>query len=385
MGPLHGVRVVEVASIGPGPFTAMLLADMGAEVVRVDRVPAPGSPADASPTAPDPAVDVLNRGRRSVAVDLKHPDGAATLLRLAEQADVLLEGFRPGVMERLGLGPELCLARNPRLVYGRMTGWGQDGPLAAAPGHDINFIAVAGALRAIARPGERPVPPLNLVGDFGGGGLLQAFGVVCALLEARASGQGQVVDTAMADGAALLMAMVCSLRAAGKWSGEPGANLLDGGAPFYDTYETADGEYVAVGAIEPRFYDALLAGLGLDRDELPDRLDRSGWTDAEQRVAAAVRTRTRAEWCEHLEGTDACLSPVLGVDEAAGHPQLRARRTYVELNGVVQPAPAPRLSRTPAAVAGPPPHPGQHTDEVLAAWRHTAEEIAHLRQVGAVA
>ncbi|HEX2273042.1 MAG TPA: CaiB/BaiF CoA-transferase family protein [Acidimicrobiales bacterium] len=384
MGPLHDVRVVEVASIGPGPFTAMLLADMGAEVVRVDRVPAAGGGADASPTAPDPAVDVLNRGRRSVAVDLKHPDGAATLLRLAEQADVLLEGFRPGVMERLGLGPEACLARNPRLVYGRMTGWGQDGPLAAAPGHDINFIAVAGALRGIARPGDRPVPPLNLVGDFGGGGLLQAFGVVCALWEARASGQGQVVDTAMVDGAALLMAMVCSLRAAGKWAGEPGSNLLDGGAPFYDTYETADRKYVAVGAIEPRFYDALVRGLGLDPEGLPDRLDRSRWAEGEQRVAAAVRTRTRAEWCERLEGSDACVSPVLDVDEAAAHPQLRARRTYVDVDGVVQPAPAPRLSRTPAAVAGPPPRPGQHTDEVLAAWRHTPEEIARLRQVGAV-
>jgi alpha-methylacyl-CoA racemase len=385
MGPLHGVRVVEVASIGPGPFTAMLLADMGAEVVRVDRVPSPDGPPDASPTAPDPSVDVLNRGRRSVAVDLKHPDGVSTVLRLVEQADVLLEGFRPGVMERLGLGPGPCLDRNPRLVYGRMTGWGQDGPLASAPGHDINFIAVAGALRGIARPGERPVPPLNLLGDFGGGGLLQAFGIVCALLEARASGQGQVVDTAMVDGAALLMAMVCSLRATGKWTDEVGGNLLDGGAPFYDTYETADGEYVAVGAIEPRFYAELVRGLGLDAGDLPDQLDRSRWAEGEERVAAAVRSRTRAEWCERLEGSDACLSPVLTVDEAAEHPQLRARGTYVEAGGVLQPAPAPRLSRTPAAVAGPPPRPGQHTDEVLTAWRHTPEEIARLRQTGVVA
>ena len=382
MGPLEGVRVVEVASIGPGPFTAMLLADMGAEVVRVDRVPASGG--DPSATAADPSVDVLNRGRRSVAVDLKHPDGAATVLRMVEQADVLLEGFRPGVMERLGLGPEPCLARNPRLVYGRMTGWGQDGPLARAPGHDINFIAVAGALRGIARPGERPVPPLNLVGDFGGGGLLQAFGVVCALLEARRSGQGQVVDTAMADGAALLMAMVCSLRASGRWGGEPGTNLLDGGAPFYDTYETLDGRYVAVGAIEPRFYSELVRGLGLDPEELPDQVDRSRWAEAEGQFATAVRARTRDEWCALLEGSDACLSPVLDLDEAAAHPQLRARGTYVEAAGVVQPAPAPRLSRTPGAVGGPPPRPGQHTDEVLAAWRHTPDEIARLRQVGAV-
>jgi alpha-methylacyl-CoA racemase len=386
MGPLQGVRVVEVASIGPGPFTAMLLSDMGAEVVRVDRLPKANDGAgEASPTAPDPSVDVLNRGRRSVAVDLKHPDGAATLLRLVDLADVLLEGFRPGVMERLGLGPEPCLARNPRLVYGRMTGWGQDGPLARAPGHDINFIAVGGALRGITRPGERPVPPLNLVGDFGGGGLLQAFGVVCALLEARASGQGQVVDTAMVDGAALLMAMVCALRAAGRWTGEPGHNLLDGGAPFYDTYETADGEFVAVGAIEPRFYAALVRGLGLDPDDVPEQLDRGRWEETEQRVADAVRSRSRSEWCDRLEGSDACLSPVLDVAEAADHPQLRARSTYLELDGVVQPAPAPRLSRTPASVAGPPPRPGQHTDEVLAAWQHTPEEIARLRRVGAVA
>lgn len=385
MGALEGVRVVEVASIGPGPFSAMLLSDMGAEVVRVDRIPAAAGEAGATGSAADPTLDVLTRGRRSVAVDLKHPEGAATVLRLVEQADVLLEGFRPGVMERLGLGPEPCLARNPGLVYGRMTGWGQDGPLAQAPGHDINFIAVAGALRGIARPGQRPVPPLNLVGDFGGGGLLQAFGVVCALFEARRSGQGQVVDTAMVDGAALLMAMVCSLRAMGQWDGEPGTNLLDGGAPFYDTYETADGGYVAVGAIEPRFHAELIRGLGLDPNQLPDQLDRSRWADTEDVVAAAVRTRTRDEWCELLEGTDACMSPVMDIEEAAAHPHLRARSTYVEAGGVLQPGPAPRLSRTPAAVAGPPPRPGQHTDEVLRAWRHTSEEIAHLRRVGAVA
>jgi alpha-methylacyl-CoA racemase len=378
MGPLDGVKVVEVASIGPGPFTAMLFADMGAEVVRVDRIPTAGD-------GPDPALDVLNRGRRSVAVDLKHPDGVATVLRLVGQADVLLEGFRPGVMERLGLGPDPCLAANPALVYGRMTGWGQDGPFAQVPGHDINFIAVAGVLAGVARPGERPVPPLNLVGDFGGGGLLQAFGVVCALLEARRSGRGQVVDTAMVDGAALLLAMVCALRARGDWAGEPGTNLLDGGAPFYDAYETADGRHVAVGAIEPRFYDALVRGLGLDSADLPPQLDRRSWPATKERFAAVFRTRTRAEWCERLEGTDACLSPVLGLDEAPDHPQVRSRGTFVADGGVLQPGPAPRLAATPAAVAGPPPRPGQHTDEVLAAWRHSPAEVARLRRAGAVA
>jgi len=381
MGPLSGVRVVEVASIGPGPFTAMLLADMGAEVIRVDRIP--GS-TERDQAQADPAVDVVNRGRRSVAIDLKHPEGVATVLRLVAEADVLLEGFRPGVMERLGLGPEPCLAVRPSLVYGRMTGWGQDGPLAAAPGHDINFIAVAGALAGIARPGEPPVPPLNLVGDIGGGGMLQAFGVVCALLEARGSGRGQVVDTAMVDGAALLMTMICALRAAGRWPGEPGTNLLDGGAPFYGTYETADGGHVGVGALEPRFYDALVRGIGLDPADLPAQHDRTQWSTTKERFAAVFRTRTRTHWCALLEGTDACLSPVLGLDEVADHPHVGSRSTFVHDNGVLQPAPAPRLSRTPAAVAGPPPRPGQHTDEVLVAWRHTPDEVARLRRAGAI-
>ncbi|MDQ6798505.1 MAG: CoA transferase [Actinomycetota bacterium] len=381
MGPLTGIRVVEVASIGPGPFTAMLLADMGAEVVRVDRVPGVVEP-DAAQA--DPAVDVVNRGRRSVAVDLKHPDGVATVLRLVAEADVLLEGFRPGVMERLGLGPEPCLAVRPSLVYARMTGWGQDGPLAAAAGHDINFIAVAGALAGIARPGEPPVPPLNLVGDIGGGGMLQAFGVVCALLEARGSGQGQVVDTAMVDGAALLMAMICALRAAGRWPGEPGTNLLDGGAPFYGTYETADGGYVGVGALEPRFYDALVRGIGLDPADLPAQHDRTHWPTTKERFAAVFRTRTRTDWCALLEGTDACLSPVLGLDEAVDHPHIDARHTFIADGGVLQPSPAPRFGRTPAAVAGPPPRPGQHTDEVLTGWTHTPDEVARLHRVGAI-
>ena len=382
MGALSGVRVVEVASIGPGPFTAMLLADMGAEVVRIDRMPGSGGPDRAQA---DPASDVLTRGRRSVAVDLKHPDGVTTVLRLVAEADVLLEGFRPGVMERLGLGPEPCLEANPRLVYGRMTGWGQDGPLAGAPGHDINFIAVAGALSGIARPGQRPVPPLNLVGDFGGGGMLQGFGVVCALLEARRCGEGQVVDTAMVDGAALSMAMICALRASGRWPGEPGTNLLDGGAPFYDTYETADGRHVAVGAIEPRFYAALLEGLHLDVADLGDQHDRARWPATKERFAEVFRTRTRADWCARLEGTDACVSPVLTLDEVVEHPHLRERRAYFLADDVLQPSPAPRLTRTPAAVAGRPPRAGEHTDEVLAAWRHTPDEVARLRLVGAVA
>jgi alpha-methylacyl-CoA racemase len=377
MGPLHDVKVIEVASIGPGPFTAMLLADMGAEVVRVDRVhPRPG---------PHPPPEVLHRGRRSVAIDLKHPRGVETLLRLVEQADILIEGFRPGTMERLGLGPDECRARNPRLVYGRMTGWGQTGPLAAAPGHDINFIALSGALAGVARVGERPVPPLTLVGDFGGGGLLQAFGVVSALVEARGSGAGQVVDTAMLDGASLLMTMVYALRAMGLWNDQPGTNLLDSGAHFYDTYETADGRYIAVGPLEPHYYAELLRRLGLADEDLPDQLDRSRWPEMKERFASVFKTRTRDEWCELLEGTDACVSPVLTLEEAPNHPHNRARSTFLERDGVVQPAPAPRFSRTPPAVAGPPPRPGEHTDDVLLAWAHTADEVAELRRLGAVA
>ncbi|MDQ4132855.1 MAG: CoA transferase [Actinomycetota bacterium] len=377
MGPLQDVKVIEVASIGPGPFTAMLLADMGAEVVRVDRVhPRSG---------PHPPPEILHRGRRSVAVDLKHPRGVDTVLRLVEQADVLIEGFRPGTMERLGLGPDTCLAHNRRLVYGRMTGWGQTGPLAEAPGHDINFIALSGALAGVARAGERPVPPLNLIGDFGGGGLLQAFGVVCALIEARRSGAGQVVDTAMLDGASLLMTMIYALRAMGLWNDRPGTNLLDSGAHFYDTYETADGRYLAVGALEPHFYAELLRGLGLEGEDLPAQLDRTHWPEMKERFAQLFKTRTRDEWCELLEGTDACVSPVLSLEEAPGHPHNRARSTFVERDGVVQPAPAPRFSRTPPAIAGAPPRPGEHTDDILLAWSHSADEIAELRRLGAVA
>ncbi len=376
MGPLEGVRVVEIAGIGPGPFCAMLLADMGADVVRVDR-PA----AEDSPGLPQ----LLGRGRRSLVVDLKHERGAEVVLRLAADADALIEGFRPGVAERLGIGPDVCLARNPRLVYGRMTGWGQDGPLRHAAGHDIDYIAVAGALHPIGQQGRAPVPPLNLLGDYGGGGLLLAFGIACGLLEARRSGQGQVIDAAIVDGAALLTTMVHELAPLGLWNERRGTNLLDGGAPFYGVYETADGEHMAVGALEPKFYAELLGRLGLDAGDLPAPADRARWPQLRERLAAVFRTRTRAEWCELLEGSDACVAPVLRPSEAPAHRHNLERGTFVPVGGSPQPAPAPRFSRTPPTPPSPPPAPGQHTDEVLAAWGFDAAEIAGLRAAGAVA
>jgi len=376
VGPLEGVRVVEIAGIGPGPFCAMLLADMGAEVVRVDR-PA----AEDSPGLPQ----LLGRGRRSLVVDLKHERGAEVVLRLAADADALIEGFRPGVAERLGIGPDVCLARNPRLVYGRMTGWGQDGPLRHAAGHDIDYIAVAGALHPIGQQGRAPVPPLNLLGDYGGGGLLLAFGIACGLLEARRSGQGQVIDAAIVDGAALLTTMVHELAPLGLWNERRGTNLLDGGAPFYGVYETADGEHMAVGALEPKFYAELLGRLGLDAGDLPAPADRARWPQLRERLAAVFRTRTRAEWCELLEGSDACVAPVLRPSEAPAHRHNLERGTFVPVGGSPQPAPAPRFSRTPPTPPSPPPAPGQHTDEVLAAWGFDAAEIAGLRAAGAVA
>jgi alpha-methylacyl-CoA racemase len=381
MGPLQGVKVIELAGIGPGPFCAMLLADMGAEVIRVERAAAVrGGDPD------QPPKDVLLRNRRSIGVDLKNPAGAEVVLRLVERADVLIEGFRPGVTERLGLGPEACLARNPRLVYGRMTGWGQDGPYAQAAGHDINYIALAGALEPIGRRGQAPVPPLNLVGDFGGGGMFLAFGVVCALLESRSSGQGQVVDAAMVDGAAVLMSMFWGLRAQGFWSPERGTNLLDTGAHFYDVYECADGGYVSIGSIEPQFYAELLrlSGLGDDPDLTP-QMDRARWPAMKEKVAALFRTRTRDEWCKIMEHTDVCFAPVLSLAEAPDHPHNRARGTFCEVAGVTQPSPAPRFSRTGPELGRPPAHPGQHTDEVLAGHGFGPEEIAQLRQDGAVA
>jgi alpha-methylacyl-CoA racemase len=374
MGPLAGIRVVELAGIGPGPFAAMLLADLGAEVLRVDR------PASSRPAWPT----VLARGRRSVVVDLKHPDGAGVVLDLVASAAALVEGFRPGVAERLGIGPDACLARNPRLVYGRVTGWGQEGPWRLAAGHDIDYVAVAGALHPIGQAGGPPVPPLNLVGDFGGGGMLLALGVVAALLEAGRSGRGQVVDAAMVDGAALLTAQFHELLAAGLWREERGANLLDGGAPFYGVYETADGRHLAVGALEPQFFAELLRRLGLDAGDLPDQLDRDGWPVLRERLAGLFRTRTRDQWCELLAGTDACVAPVLGLGEAPAHPHNRARGTFVEVGGVTQPAPAPRFSRTPPGPPSPPAPPGAHTDQALADWGVDPGELARLRTVGAI-
>lgn len=355
-GPLAGIKVVEVAAIGPAPFCAMVLSDLGADVVRVDRA------AEAGTGGPPP---LLGRGRRSVAVDLKHPEGLALLLRLVEGADVLLEGFRPGVAERLGFGPDVCRGRNPSLVYGRMTGWGQTGPWASMAGHDINYIALAGVLGAIGRPGEAPVPPLNVVGDFGGGGLLLVVGVLAALLERLQSGQGQVVDAAMVEGASLLVTMVHEMVASGDWNEQRGTNSLDGGAWFYDSYETSDGQWVAFGSLEPQFNAELLEALGIT-DDVPDQWDRASWPVMRSRVAAAVKERTRAEWEERLAGTDACFAPVLALSEVRHHPHHVARKSWVDVAGVPQPGPAPRFSRTPGAVRRPAPRPGEHTAEILA-------------------
>jgi alpha-methylacyl-CoA racemase len=379
-GPLAGLKIIEIAGIGPGPFCAMMLADMGAEVIRVDRA---GSVMGGDPATP-PA-DVLNRGRRSIGVDLKHPDGVEAVLSLIEVADGLIEGFRPGVMERLGLGPDAALARNPKLVYGRMTGWGQDGPYAPTAGHDINYIALAGALDPIGRRGEAPVPPLNLVGDFGGGGMLLAYGLVCGLLNAQRTGQGQVVDAAMVDGAAVLTTMFHAFRAMGIWEDERGTNLLDTGAHFYDVYETADGKFVSIGSIEPQFYAELLRLTGLDGEDLPWQHDKPQWPSLKERMAAVFKAKTRDEWCELMEGSDVCFAPVLSLGEAPGHPHNVHRQTFLDLDGVVQPAPAPRFSATPASVQRPPAHAGQHTDEVLAAWGFDADRITKLRDASAIA
>jgi alpha-methylacyl-CoA racemase len=378
-GPLEGVRVVELAGIGPGPYTCMLLADAGADVLRIDRL------VGDRPTAPTgPHWDLLNRSRRSVAVDLKDPDGVALVLDLIGGADALVEGWRPGVAERLGIGPDDCAARNPRLVYGRMTGWGQEGPLALSAGHDINYIAVAGVLWAIGRAGEPPVPPLNLVGDFGGGGMMLAFGVVAAILEARRSGEGQVVDAAMVDGAASLMTMTYAFRQGGMWSDDRGVNMLDTGAPFYEVYETADGKWFAVGAIERQFYAELIRLTGLDQEDLPDQMDRAQWPAMKERFAAVFRTRTRDVWSEIFAGTDGCGAPVLSPWEAHEHPHNQYRGTFVEVEGVVQPGPAPRFSRTPGAVQRPAPVAGQDTDEALKAWGIDDARVTSLRQRKAI-
>ncbi len=379
-GPLAGLKVVEFAGIGPGPFAAMLFADMGAEVVRVERRGVTRRPLSLLNAGP---FDVLNRGRRAVAVDLKRPAGAAVALRLIERADALIEGFRPGVMERLGLGPDICLARNPRLVYGRMTGWGQSGPLAHAAGHDINYIALSGALHAIGTP-EQPLPPLNLVGDFGGGALLLAWGMLAALWEARSSGQGQVVDAAMTDGAALLMAMMYGVKAGGLWSNARGANLLDGGAPFYGAYACADGKHLAVGPIEPQFYRLFLEKAGITDPELANQYDLTAWPYQREKLAAILRTRTRDDWCALLEGSDACVTPVLDLEEAPQHPHNQARGTFVVVDDVLQPGPAPRLSRTPGEIRNPPPGAGQDTEAVLCEWGFTQDEVDALQAAGAI-
>jgi alpha-methylacyl-CoA racemase len=379
MGPLSGIKILEIAGIGPGPFAAMMLADMGADILRVDRA---GNVRDEMPAQPGP--DLLNRSRRSIGLDLKHPEAIETALQLVEQADALLEGFRPGVMERLGLGPDVCLARNPRLVYGRMTGWGQEGPMAHAAGHDINYVALSGTLEPLGRKGEKPTPPVNLVGDFGGGGMLLAFGVACGLIERGMSGKGQVVDAAMVDGSATLMTMVHSFNAMGVWNAERGTNLLDTGAHFYDTFETADGRYVSIGSIEPQFYAELLEKTGLAGEDLPKQMDRSQWPALKERMTGIFKSKTRDEWCAIMEGSDVCFAPVLTLNEAPKHPHIQARKTFVEVAGVTQPAPAPRFDRTPPEISSPPPHPGQHTDEGLRDWGFSDEAIAKLRDSGAI-
>ena len=380
MGPLQGLRVIELAGIGPCPMCAMLLAELGADVVRVDRLTDSGLGIDMAPH-----FHLLNRSRPSIAVDLKHPDGVETVLRLVDGADALIEGFRPGVTERLGLGPQDCAVRNPGLVYGRVTGWGQDGPLAKSAGHDLNYIALTGALDAIGRRGAAPTPPLNLVGDFGGGALYLALGVVAALHEARESGQGQTVDAAMIDGAASLMTSAYALRAAGVSDGPRGENVLDSGAHYYDVYETSDGGYVSLAPVEPKFYAELLDRIGLPAGDAPHSADRTDWPASKARLAAIFRARTRDEWREILEGTDACFAPVLGMDDAHRHPHNAARGTFVERDGIVQPNAAPRFDRTPSGIRCSPPAPGSGTAAVLADWGFTPAEIDDLAARGVIA
>jgi len=359
MGPLKGTKVIEIAGIGPGPFCGMMLSDMGADVIRVERPDNPMSMGRA---------DILNRGRRSVAIDLKDPRGVKLLLDMVEKADMLQEGFRPGVMEKLGLGPDTCLDRNPSLVYGRITGWGQDGPLSHLAGHDINYISLSGALHAIGNKGQKPVPPLNLLGDFGGGAMLAAFGMVCALLETRKSGRGQVVDASMVDGSALLMTMIYQFKAAGMWRDERGTNILDTGAHFYDTYETSDGRWIAVGAIEGKFYQLLVDGIQAADPDFADQNNQSKWPELKEKLADIFKTKTRDEWCDILQETDACFSPVLSMDEAINHPHNTFRNTFIDYEGVIQPAPAPKLSRTKPEIQGLPPTPGEHNSTALADW-----------------
>ena len=381
MGSLEGVKIVELQGIGPGPFCGMMLSDMGAAVIRIDRA---GNVAEQNPASAP--IDVLARGRSSIGIDLKNPGGVEVVMKIIETADGLIEGFRPGVMERLGLGPEECLERNPKLVYGRMTGWGQEGPYSMAAGHDINYIALAGALEPIGRKGEAPVPPLNLVGDFGGGGMLLAFGMVCGIIESRKSGSGQVVDAAMVDGAATLMAMFHSMRAMGVWNDERGTNLLDTGSHFYDVYECSDGLYISIGSIEPQFYSELMRLTGLTEDEEFQRqMEREAWPNLKERITEVFKSKSRDEWCTIMEGTDVCFAPVLTLEEAPKHPHNVQRDVFTEIEGVTQPNPSPRFSRTTPSIQGPPAHAGKDTNLILKSLGFDASGIQNLREDGAVA
>ncbi|WP_422024788.1 CaiB/BaiF CoA transferase family protein [Pyruvatibacter mobilis] len=373
-GPLSGVKVLEFAGIGPGPFCAMLLSDMGADVIRIDRKGAQGGS----------KFDITARGRKSIALDLKNPDAIETVLKLVEKADILQEGFRPGVMERLGLGPDVVLKRNPKIVYGRMTGWGQEGPLALAAGHDINYISLTGALHAIGPKEGKPVPPLNLVGDFGGGALYLAMGMLAALLSARDTGKGQVVDTAMTDGATSLMSMFFGFMASGMWEDDRYRNMLDGGAHFYDTYECSDGKFISIGSIEPQFYALLREKAGLDDAAYDAQMDKSKWPELKDKIAAVFKTKSRDEWCGIMEGTDICFAPVLSIGEAKDHPHNKARETIVEIDGVVQPNVAPRFFGTPSEIQGPPPSAGGDTDAVLGEFGFSADQIAGLKDKAAI-
>jgi len=376
MGPLKGLKIIEMAGIGPGPFCGMVLADLGAEIIRVDRASAIGTGSKQEPS---------NRGKKSIAVDLKAKEGIEVVLKLVETADAIFEGFRPGVMERLGIGPEVCMARNNRIVFGRMTGWGQEGPLANAAGHDINYISLSGALAAIGRPGSPPVPPLNLIGDFGGGGMLLALGLVAALLESKESKKGQVVDAAMTDGSALLMTMIYSMQSSGMWKTTMGSNLLDGGSHFYDTYECKDGKFISIGSIEPQFYALLCQIAELDEKVFSKQMSRDLWPEQKEEIKKIFLKKTRDEWCELMEGTDVCFAPVLDMTEAPQHPHNKERKTFIDLEGVTQPAPAPRFSRTEPEVVSSPSIVGEHTNEVLSSIGLSEEDISTLKTSGAVA
>ncbi|MDA1369784.1 MAG: CaiB/BaiF CoA-transferase family protein [Proteobacteria bacterium] len=375
MGPLHGIRVIEMAGIGPGPFCCMMLSDMGAEVIRIDRLNLKGSGHRAN---------VLNRGRKSIALDLKTPAGVATCLRLIDQADVLVEGFRPGVMERLGLGPELCLERNPKLVFGRMTGWGQEGPLSQAAGHDINYISIAGALGAMGYADRPPAPPLNLVGDFGGGAMYLLSGIQAALIERIGSGKGQIVDAAMTDGTASLLSPFYGLMAMGMWTTDRYSNRLDGGAYYYGSYECSDGRHISIGSLEPQFYALLLEKCAIHDESFKEQLDQNAWPAKRVILESLFKTKTQQQWCDIMEGTDVCFAPVLNLVEAPDHPHNKARNTFVEVENVTQPAPAPRFSRTQGAIQSAAALAGEHTEEILANWGFTEAEIAELNQNNAV-